>query len=230
MLFLSFPSFQFSINAFLLVNALFHLLLLPFHPRYSLLCYRQALQAALVAYGVSLYRTNKGKLKLNLQVIRQLTLSTDAQYFFHTLLLFFVGYVNLFILAPLCIYASFNVASAMSKVIKPNFPSLYRKCDSGIVWLFAQTNQAQLYASLLEVMLGILLIVNTLTGQTSFFIAVVHWNFLSYRYQTAPSTQLVFGQLRVALDQVFNHRLCPALLRMWWEKMITFLRAMATRH
>eukprot|EP00906_Rhabdomonas_costata_P018894 RCo027527 len=223
----SFYLFQFAVNLFLLINAVVHIVAV-FSPRIAVASYRRALMAALVSYGVSLYRANRQRMQPTLQAFRQLMLTTDAQYFMYALVMLGMGYVNVFVLGPLVIYATYNVAVAVDKGFKPKLPVL-RRLDPALKWLYSRSEPAQLYAALLEVMFGVILVLNVITGQCSVFVLMMHWNFLSYRYQTAVPTQIVFGQLRVMLDQAFHHRRCPRPLGGLWDKLVGFLRMMGSR-
>uniref|UniRef100_A0A6T2AB51 Uncharacterized protein n=1 Tax=Eutreptiella gymnastica TaxID=73025 RepID=A0A6T2AB51_9EUGL len=226
----SYNGFRFLCNAFLLLNAVLHPVMAFINPRMAAMCYRQALLAAVVGYAASLWISNRSKIQFNLQFAQQVSSSADAQYFMNTLIFFLTGYVNLLLLAPLCVYAAFSVADTAKTVVKPKAPSLYERFfQQRTTWLFSKTNEAMLYVALMEVMLGLFMVAGVFTRSNSLIHLVVYWNFLSGRYRTNKATQTVFGQLKQKIDGWTYHRFCPSVVRLLWAKVAGLLSSVANR-
>eukprot|EP01010_Urceolus_cornutus_P001172 NODE_1695_length_787_cov_296.390244_g1317_i0.p1 GENE.NODE_1695_length_787_cov_296.390244_g1317_i0~~NODE_1695_length_787_cov_296.390244_g1317_i0.p1 ORF type:complete len:247 (+),score=72.68 NODE_1695_length_787_cov_296.390244_g1317_i0:54-743(+) len=223
---LSYSGFRFALNLSIIVSAVSF----PFFiimPAYAFLAYKFTLLASAISFAVSLYYATKGKWKLDKQALSLIVMTNDAQYLLSCSLFLLVGFMNLLVLGPLVIYATYSLSATAPAVLKPMAPGIYNMLVPRIKWLNDKVNRALLFAALMEVMLGMFLLLNLITGQSSLLIVMMFWNFLSLRYQTSGATKFVFGQVRMQLDAVFYHRFCPRPIGFIWGKILGFVRSRA---
>eukprot|EP00996_Jenningsia_fusiforme_P003163 NODE_3969_length_887_cov_26.883055_g3657_i0.p1 GENE.NODE_3969_length_887_cov_26.883055_g3657_i0~~NODE_3969_length_887_cov_26.883055_g3657_i0.p1 ORF type:complete len:244 (+),score=54.95 NODE_3969_length_887_cov_26.883055_g3657_i0:50-733(+) len=223
----NYNGFRFSINLFLCLNSVLHLVLLPFNPALAVMCYKNVLISAVLAYAVSLHRQNR-PIQFNLTTAQRMLNQIDAQYLIISAFFLFFGFINALFLVPLCLYGAFGLVAAIKSMRPP--PPMTSTLELYMQKLLAKQTEALLYAASIEVMLGFLLLFGVFTGSSQIVTGLVYWNFfLSARYRTSKATGFVFGQLRRSLDSVFHHRYCPAILGMVWDRLVGFLRDFASR-
>jgi predicted negative regulator of RcsB-dependent stress response len=75
----------------------------------------------------------------------------------------------------------------------------------------------------LEVGQGFLLLLMLLTPGRNLVLTLVLWQYLRLRYMIHSDTKKAFQSVRLFLDGVFTHRLCPSFVNTVWQKLVTFI-------
>jgi len=200
----------FLINAGIVACAAGYLVCSFFHPQAAFLLLRGVLFLCVYSFGFSMYRTVRSPRWL--PWIREAAQGEDAPYVFLSVVCLFVGVPNPLIIVPNVIYASVVVAMCAPHVL-PNSLQI-----SAFEWLRVHHNDASRSCALIELFLGIHLL---FTAPLS--LSILYWQFLRFRYTTAPISREAFLQLRQQIDALTTHQYCPGVVRFVWTKFYGFL-------
>jgi len=189
----------------------------------SVECFRRAMFAAAVTYGVSLYKA-VGMPTFSREWAQRATTNDNSHYLLITLVMANSFPVTL-MLIPVTIYSFFQTIFYVRNLLQDIGSPFSRTVIGYIDKAETYWTRALLFGAQFEVMVMITLILNLFTGQVDLLLMLAYYNFLKYRYIFSSNTRLVMGLFASKLDSLFHHPSCPAVLGNVWDRIRAWLRS-----
>lgn len=232
-----FRSLQFVMRMYILMNVVMYVL-----PG-GASSFRRAILGCMVLFGLSLINAH-GTPQMNMQYAGRLVQDPYSQYMFLAFI-FLAQRPYFFALIPLClaelVHAAWYLTCVLSVAAPPVlaiFAGLLDRIMPAALgeagWsTFSSDRRWGLinlrvpsWAAQVEVMLGVMLIVELVTPNRNLLLLVIFWQFLRLRYMASEHTKIAFRSLDMRLSYWFFHANAPPFLGNVYSKLRAWMGGM----
>jgi len=134
---------------------------------------------------------------------------------------------NAIFLVPFTVRSALYAAGALSRLL-PNYapPSVSARVVPLLNKLVVQAAELQRTNAILEITAGLYSAVLLLTSQRSFFLCFLFFQYLRLRHMMSPDSQYAWGVVRSTVERYVHQAWMPAVVKLGYEKLRTFLEGM----
>lgn len=186
-----------------------------FGVEYSVTCFKRVLLASCCVSGLRMHQ-RLPRVTLSKDFIRVLVMEDSFHYLIYSLL-FLASRPQTMALVPIVVFAILHSASYVQKLLvatdmKNAICLRVKQLTEKVIERNMQTSVLTFIAST-EIMIFFLSIVLLFVGRGSLLVPFFYYRFLQLRYMSRrnPYSRLVFGQLRMKIEQMAHNPSCPAI-------------------
>lgn len=216
--------FHASLHGFFILNVILYLL--PFSLEFSYTSFYRCLKIALLTSLIHLYK-RYGKPQLNMDYATKIISDDEGQYMFLSILLYTTCTLPTFtFLIPYTIRSTLFVCKYLHQQIQLRWPRLSAQYSPKLQAIISREDELIRQGAILEVLAGILLIINAIfTSNKQFTLVLVYWQYLKLRYTLNTHTKFAFTTVKHTIDSYLYKPMVPRIIQSVWEKICAFLSA-----
>ena len=188
--------------------------------------YKYSLYLSGVAYILNIVRTHGVPSSPYQQYLLRLMQDHHAHFLFYAFICLSAP-PNAIFLVPFAVRSALYAAGALSRLL-PNYAplSVSERVVPLLNKLVAQAAELQRTNAILEVTAALYSVVLLFTAQRSFFLCFLYFQYLRLRYMVSSDSQYAWAVVRATVERYVYQAWMPAVVRLAYDKLRTFLEGM----